>query len=45
MGKSAVLDCGATKHIFDSMEVFNEDDDPEACETFTVVQSQLGLSV
>ncbi|KAK3237922.1 hypothetical protein CYMTET_52034 [Cymbomonas tetramitiformis] len=27
MGKSAVLDCGATKHIFDSMKVFTEDDD------------------
>ncbi|KAK3240540.1 hypothetical protein CYMTET_49621 [Cymbomonas tetramitiformis] len=25
--KSAVLDCGATKHIFDSMKVFTEDDD------------------
>ncbi|KAK3241987.1 hypothetical protein CYMTET_48295 [Cymbomonas tetramitiformis] len=27
MDKSAVLDCGATKHIFDSMKVFTEDDD------------------
>ncbi|KAK3288431.1 hypothetical protein CYMTET_4088 [Cymbomonas tetramitiformis] len=27
MGKSAVLDCGATKHIFDSMKVYTEDDD------------------
>ncbi|KAK3265205.1 hypothetical protein CYMTET_26098 [Cymbomonas tetramitiformis] len=27
MGKSAVLDCGVTNHIFDSMKVFTEDDD------------------
>eukprot|EP00854_Cymbomonas_tetramitiformis_P025557 gene25557-biopygen26442 len=27
MGKSAVLDCGATKRIFDSTKVFTEDDD------------------
>ncbi|KAK3275050.1 hypothetical protein CYMTET_16800 [Cymbomonas tetramitiformis] len=27
MDKSAVLDCGATKHIFDSMKVYTEDDD------------------
>ncbi|KAK3278944.1 hypothetical protein CYMTET_13152 [Cymbomonas tetramitiformis] len=38
-GKSAVLDSGATRHIFNSMAVFNGDYDPMARETFKVVQS------
>ncbi|KAK3264431.1 hypothetical protein CYMTET_26831 [Cymbomonas tetramitiformis] len=38
--KSAVIDSGATKHIFNSVQVFNVDYDTAACETFSVVQSQ-----
>ncbi|KAK3257963.1 hypothetical protein CYMTET_32966 [Cymbomonas tetramitiformis] len=38
--KSAVIDSGATKHIFNSVRVFNADYDTTACETFSVVQSQ-----
>ncbi|KAK3284359.1 hypothetical protein CYMTET_7990 [Cymbomonas tetramitiformis] len=38
--KSAVIDSGATKHIFNSARVFNADYDTTACETFSVVQSQ-----
>ncbi|KAK3288566.1 hypothetical protein CYMTET_3961 [Cymbomonas tetramitiformis] len=38
--KSAVIDGGATKHIFNSVRVFNADYDTAACETFSVVQSQ-----
>ncbi|KAK3242044.1 hypothetical protein CYMTET_48237 [Cymbomonas tetramitiformis] len=38
--KSAVIDSGATKHIFNSVQVFNADYDTAACETFSVVQSQ-----
>ncbi|KAK3242630.1 hypothetical protein CYMTET_47694 [Cymbomonas tetramitiformis] len=38
--KSAVIDSGATKHIFNSVQVFNADYDTTACETFSVVQSQ-----
>ncbi|KAK3260702.1 hypothetical protein CYMTET_30352 [Cymbomonas tetramitiformis] len=38
--KSAVIDSGATKHIFNSVQVFNADYDTEACETFSVVHSQ-----
>ncbi|KAK3263006.1 hypothetical protein CYMTET_28166 [Cymbomonas tetramitiformis] len=40
VGKSVVLDNGATKHIFNSVEVFNKDYAPKVCETFKVVQSQ-----
>ncbi|KAK3262905.1 hypothetical protein CYMTET_28266 [Cymbomonas tetramitiformis] len=40
VGKSAVLDSGATKHIFNSEEVFNADYTTEARETFRVVQSK-----
>ncbi|KAK3240939.1 hypothetical protein CYMTET_49259 [Cymbomonas tetramitiformis] len=39
-GKSAVIDSGATKHIFNSVHMFNADYDTTACETFSVVQSQ-----
>ncbi|KAK3237702.1 hypothetical protein CYMTET_52239 [Cymbomonas tetramitiformis] len=38
--KSAVIDNGATKHIFNSVRVFNADYDSTACETCSVVQSQ-----
>ncbi|KAK3248188.1 hypothetical protein CYMTET_42342 [Cymbomonas tetramitiformis] len=38
--KSAVIDSGATKHIFNSVRMFNADYDTTACETFSVVQSQ-----
>ncbi|KAK3260638.1 hypothetical protein CYMTET_30413 [Cymbomonas tetramitiformis] len=38
--KSVVIDSGATKHIFNSVRVFNADYDTTACETFSVVQSQ-----
>ncbi|KAK3274016.1 hypothetical protein CYMTET_17778 [Cymbomonas tetramitiformis] len=40
VGKSAVLDSGATKHIFNSEEVFNANYNTEARETFKVVQSK-----
>ncbi|KAK3277181.1 hypothetical protein CYMTET_14805 [Cymbomonas tetramitiformis] len=38
--KSAILDSGAIKHIFNSAAVFDEDYDSEAFETFRVVQSE-----
>ncbi|KAK3262675.1 hypothetical protein CYMTET_28483 [Cymbomonas tetramitiformis] len=38
--KSAFLDSGATKHIFNSVEVFGNHYDASACETFAVVQSR-----
>ncbi|KAK3275694.1 hypothetical protein CYMTET_16190, partial [Cymbomonas tetramitiformis] len=41
VGKSAVLDSGATKHIFNSEGVFNADYNTEARETFKVVQSKV----
>ncbi|KAK3283501.1 hypothetical protein CYMTET_8801 [Cymbomonas tetramitiformis] len=40
VGKCALLDSGATKHIFNSMSVFNGDFDLEARESFRVVQAQ-----
>ncbi|KAK3234115.1 hypothetical protein CYMTET_55604 [Cymbomonas tetramitiformis] len=38
--KCAVIDSGATKHIFNFVHVFNADYDTEVSETFSVVQSQ-----
>ncbi|KAK3280862.1 hypothetical protein CYMTET_11316 [Cymbomonas tetramitiformis] len=38
--KSAVIDSGATKHIFNSVRVFNTDYDTATCETFSVMHSQ-----
>ncbi|KAK3267377.1 hypothetical protein CYMTET_24057 [Cymbomonas tetramitiformis] len=38
--KSAVIDSGATKHIFNPVRVFNADYDTAACEIFSVVRSQ-----
>eukprot|EP00854_Cymbomonas_tetramitiformis_P004734 gene4734-biopygen4670 len=43
-GKSAVLDSGATRHIFNSVAVFNEDYDTIAHETFKVVLSDVVTS-
>ncbi|KAK3237941.1 hypothetical protein CYMTET_52018 [Cymbomonas tetramitiformis] len=40
VGKSAVLDSGATKHIFNSVAVFNKDCDTKACETFKLFASE-----
>ncbi|KAK3235326.1 hypothetical protein CYMTET_54462, partial [Cymbomonas tetramitiformis] len=40
VGKCAILDSGATRHIFNSMDVFGEDFDPEARESFRVVQTR-----
>ncbi|KAK3258801.1 hypothetical protein CYMTET_32175 [Cymbomonas tetramitiformis] len=40
VGKCAILDSGATRHIFSSMDVFGEDFDPEALESFRVVQTR-----
>ncbi|KAK3287240.1 hypothetical protein CYMTET_5242 [Cymbomonas tetramitiformis] len=37
-GKSAVLDSGATRHIFSSVDVFDEGFDAATCQTFAVVQ-------
>ncbi|KAK3280740.1 hypothetical protein CYMTET_11436 [Cymbomonas tetramitiformis] len=39
-GKEALLDSGATRHIFCAVDAFGEDFDDSACSTFTVVQSQ-----
>ncbi|KAK3238666.1 hypothetical protein CYMTET_51337 [Cymbomonas tetramitiformis] len=39
-GKSAVLDSGATRHIFNDMGVFDRDYDPMGGSTFSVVQDR-----
>ncbi|KAK3262043.1 hypothetical protein CYMTET_29073 [Cymbomonas tetramitiformis] len=39
-GKSAVLDSGATRHIFNDMSVFDRDYDPMGGSTFSVVQNR-----
>ncbi|KAK3244622.1 hypothetical protein CYMTET_45770 [Cymbomonas tetramitiformis] len=39
-GKSAVLDSGATRHIFNDMSVFDKDYNPMGGSTFSVVQNR-----